>query len=377
MKVTGFEILVVRIPLRAPVAHALARRDEALNLLVAAHDDGGRTGWGEACPRPYVTGETIDRARDGLRRVILPAFLGRGYDGPGALARSLLGFLDELDRNQHAAFCAAELALLDLAGQAFGISAGEFLGPVRHERIAYSGVIPALEPAAARRRARELADLGLRCVKIKVGPDLDDNLRRLAAVRETLGAEAELRIDANCAWDLDAAFRQLEQMSEFRLAGVEQPLAAADLQGLRALTAAALVPVVADESLASLEDARRLVDRRACDVFNIRIAKVGGLLNAGRIHRCARAAGLDCQLGAQVGETGLLSAAGRHYGTRAGEIRWREGSYDRLLLETLVTEPDITFGPGGWAPALTAPGLGVTPHPGRLDACTLRRFRIG
>jgi muconate cycloisomerase len=377
VKVTGFEILVVRIPLRVPVVHALARRDEAVNLMVAAHDDEGRTGWGETCPRPYVTGETIDSAREELRRVILPAFLGRGFDDPDSTARSLLRFLDGLDRNQHAAFCAAELALLDLAGQAFGISAGELLGPVRRERIEYSGVIAAIDPDEAVTRARELADYGVRNVKVKVGPDLDENLRRLTAVRETLGADAELRIDANCAWDLDAAVRQLEGLSDFRLAGVEQPLPATDLQGLRALTAAAIVPVVADECLATLEDARRLVDRRACDIFNVRIAKVGGLLNAGRIHRCARAAGLECQLGAQVGETGLLSAAGRHYGTRADEVRWCEGSYDRLLLETQVTGPDITFGRGGWAPALTASGLGVAPDPARLDNCTLRRFRVG
>jgi muconate cycloisomerase len=134
--------------------------------------------------------------------------------------------------------------------------------------------------------------------------------------------------------------------------------------------------VVADESLASLEDAQRLVDQRACDMFNVRVSKVGGLLNAGRIHRCAQAAGLQCQLGAQVGETGILSAAGRHYGTRSEGVRWFEGSYDSILLQTSITEPDITIGLGGRATAITGPGLGVTPVAEHLEACTVQKISV-
>ena len=103
---------------------------------------------------------------------------------------------------------------------------------------------------------------------------------------------------------------------------------------------------------------------------------MGGLLNAARIHRTAREAGLECQLGAQVGESGILSAAGRHYATRSDHVRWCEGSYDSILLETSVTEPDITVGPGGAASAITGPGLGVSPTADRLEACTLEKIAV-
>ena len=378
MRVSRFEILVVRMPLKVPVGPAPAGDGDGPRiLLVAAHDDEGRTGWGEAGSAPGVTGESVDGAGDELRRVILPAFLGHRFDSPEAIARALLGCLDGLSRNQHAAFCAAELALLDLAGHAFGVSVGDLLGPVRRERVDYGGVVDTLDAQAVACHARRFARLGIRQIKVTVGPDLEDNLRLLGIVREIVGPMVELRIDAGCAWDLPETIRQLEAMSEFRLAAVEQPLPASDLQGLRELTATEILPVVADECLAGLDDARRLVDRRACDVFNIRISKVGGLLNAGRIHRCARAAGLECQLGAQSVETGLLSAAGRHYATRAGEVRWLEGSYDGLFVDRLITAPDITIGRGGRATALTAPGLGVTPVSPSLDACTLQRFPVG
>jgi L-alanine-DL-glutamate epimerase-like enolase superfamily enzyme len=145
---------------------------------------------------------------------------------------------------------------------------------------------------------------------------------------------------------------------------------------MREVTAAGLVPVVADESLCSLEDARTLIRERACDVFNVRISKCGGLVNAGRIDRLAREAGLACQLGAQVGEAGILSAAGRHYATRSAGVRWCEGSYGKLLLEEDITDPDVTVGPGGMAPALEGVGIGVTPVAERLQRYEHERLTI-
>ena len=376
MRLASFEILVVEIPLRVAVEHALAEHQVARNVVVAAHDGEGRTGWGESCPRTYVTGETVVGARELLRSRILPDLLGAEADSFEAVTRRMQTALEVLARDQQAAFCAAELAVLDLAGQVFGISAGAVFGPVRRERARYSGVIAAGNREGVERYAEIAREAGAAEVKVKVGADLDDNLRVLESARELLGDGVELRIDANCAWDVAGAIAQLEAMAPFRLAGVEQPLPARDLPGLRELTAAGIVPVVVDESLATLDDARRLVDRRACDIFNVRISKVGGLVNAARIQRCAQAAGLECQLGAQVGETGLLSAAGRHFATRVDDVRWCEGSYDRVLLETQITSPDITAGPGGWADAITGPGLGVVPAPEALEACTVQRIAV-
>ena len=121
---------------------------------------------------------------------------------------------------------------------------------------------------------------------------------------------------------------------------------------------------------------RQLISRQACDIFNVRISKCGGLINAARIDRLAREAGLKCQLGAQVGEAGILSAAGRHYATRSAGVRWCEGSYGQLLLEEDLTDPDITVGPGGVAPALDSAGMGVIPVAERLQKYEQARTRI-
>jgi muconate cycloisomerase len=227
--------------------------------------------------------------------------------------------------------------------------------------VRYSGVIATADLDDVRETAVLMRKFGVSAVKVKVVADLDTNRRILEIAREIFGDAVELRLDANCVWSGEEALRQLEVMADYRLAGVEQPVPAADLAGLRAVTSAGIVPVVADESLCSLDDADVLIRERACDVFNIRISKCGGLINAGRMHRRAIEAGLACQLGAQVGETGILSAAGRHYATRCAPVRWLEGSYGGLLLEIDLVEPDVTIGPGGHAPALDGPGHGVVP----------------
>ena len=376
MKLTRFDIITVDIPMRQSVRHALAERNVARNILVAAHDEKGGVGWGECCPRPYVTGETIDSVKQDLSTTILPQLLGRELASFEAAADLLVPQLDSMARNQQAAFCAAELAVLDLAGNRFATSAGMVLGPVQTPQVRYSGVIATDDIESVKQNAAFMAKFGVGDVKIKVGASLESNLEILTTARAILGDEVTLRIDANCAWSATETIRQLTAMQAFSLTGVEQPVPGEDIDGMRAVTAAKLVPVVADESLCSLEDARILIREQACDVFNVRISKCGGLINAGRIDQLARAAGLDCQLGAQVGEAGILSAAGRHYATRSQGVRWCEGSYGQLLLEEDITEPDITLGPGGMAPALETHGLGVTPAPERLQRYEHARLTV-
>jgi muconate cycloisomerase len=147
-------------------------------------------------------------------------------------------------------------------------------------------------------------------------------------------------------------------MRPFRVSVVEQPVAAADLSGLRRLTAECEERIAVDESLRTVEEARTLIDMRACDAFNIRVSKCGGLLSSMRIAGLAAEAGLTCIVGAQVGESGILSAAGRHL---AGCIapRYLEGSAGRLLLTEDLVEGRVTPGRGGRARVHDGPGLGV------------------
>jgi muconate cycloisomerase len=373
IRISGFDIVVIEIPLRMRIG---PRRAVTHNLLVAAHDESGYRGWGETCPRPEVAGETLERARDTLRADILPGLLGLEFESFDALVDVIGRRLDSLRRDQLAAFCAAEMALLDLAGQISQRSAGDVFGPVSRDLVHYIGEAGALDEDGLRRDLRELRKQGVSQIKIRVTRDLDANLRRLDTARTMLGDDVELRIVADRSWETAEALRQLDAMAGYRLAGVEGALPGEDLEGMCELTAAGLTAVVGGESVASVADARYLIELGACDELNLRLSRCGGLINTRRIHAAARAAGVACQLGAEIDQTGLLSAAGRQFATRAEGARWFEGSREGWLLEESITAPDITTGPGGRARALPGPGLGVTTSAAAVATFTTQRISL-
>jgi L-alanine-DL-glutamate epimerase-like enolase superfamily enzyme len=360
MRINRFDIVIVELPKRLIVEVDSGESKSARKILVAARDEDGNAGWGESCPHPDVTGETIQSARDDLQQSILPDLIGRRFGSLYDVVAVMSGAIEKLPRNQYAAFCAAELAVLDLVSRHLGVSAGEAIGPIRKGAVHYSGVIPTGSREVVQKYAARMRKLAVGHVKIKVGSDLTENLDFLDIARQILGDEVEFRINADGAWNSDEAIRQLRAMSLYRLAGVEQPVPSDDIQGMARVTAEGNVPVIADTSLVTLDDARQLAKANACDVFNIGISKCGGLINSSRIHAVARSAGLGCQLGARSGETGLLSAAGRQYATRNEGAKWCEGSIDNEQSGTKITQPDIAATTGGLATAINEPGMGVT-----------------
>src|SRR5207237_3263363 len=132
------------------------------------------------------------------------------------------------------------------------------------------------------------------------------------------------------------------------------------------------VPFMLDESLCSLVDAEQAVAQKTCDLFNLRLSKCGGFIPSLRLAQFAQRHGLGYQLGCQIGETALLSAAGRHFASSVAHLRYVEGSYDRHLVREALGERDLTFGRGGWAAALPGPGLGVNVAATALGRVTQR-----
>ena len=369
------EILSIEIPFRFEFSHALAQRAVGEGVLLVVRDGQGRCGHGECTPRSYVTGETAATVLADLAQRV-PALLGRRWTSFAELVAELASQSAALPRAAQAAFCALELALLDLGGQVFGHSAGVPLGAVCTPLVAYSGVVSAGGHAAAAAACARAQRLGVSRVKVKVGRTLAEDLETLATVRESLGPTARLRVDANGAWDAPTALERLTAFADFELEGLEQPCAADDLQGLAWLAARSPVPLIADESLVSLEDARRLAAAHACHVFNVRISKCGGLLASGRIRDIGRAAGIASMLGAHVGETAILAAAGRQFAARTPDLRFAEGSYGRLLLEADVSDA-LDLQPGGLGALPSGNGLGLQPELARIAPFIVARTALG
>lgn len=384
MRVKELTAWHVRIPLKKPIRHASHTRTATDNVIVRCLLDDGSAGFGEGVPRAYVTGETIDSALALLKESDLGGQLDdcRDFAAAGALAERLqLAPVPGDDRGcqGNAARCAVELALLDAYGRHFGVPLADVtrrLAPDLYEprpEVRYSGIITSSQGMKLRWAAWKMRIYGFRQLKVKVGIDGQDDVARLAIVRRRMGRRADLRIDANEAWPACDAVRRIIALKPFGITSVEQPVPHAEAPALAELRRAAGVPVMLDESLCSAIDAERAVAGQTCDLFNLRLSKCGGFIPSLRLAQFARRYGLGCQLGCQVGETAILSAAGRHFASSVTGLRYLEGSYDRHLVRAALATADVTFGWGGRAPALPGPGLGITLDDAALERVAARK----
>lgn len=384
MRVVELEARQVRIPLRRKVTHASHTRTDTDNVVVRCRLEDGTVGYGEGVPRDYVTGETIDFSLDLLRKSDLPAQLEPCPDFAAAVRlaeRLRLAPAPGDDRGivGNAARCAVELAVLDAYGRAFGeplMNVTKLLAPDMYEprqEVRYSGVIG--HPKGWKSRVYPLVYrlAGFGQVKLKVGIPGTDDVKRVRRMRKWLGTGIDLRLDANEAWPPAEAAARIRALEPFGITSVEQPVRHEDVAALAEVRKQVNTPVMLDESLCGNIDAERAAAGGWCDLFNLRLSKCGGFVPSLWLAQLAKRHGLGYQLGCQVGETAILSAAGRHFATSVKDIRYVEGSYDRHLVWEALSVEDLTFRRGGAAPALVGSGLGVTIDPARVDWVTKRK----
>jgi len=384
LKVVELTAFHIRIPLKRPIRHASHTRTETDNLLVRCVLQDGSEGFGEGVPREYVTGETIASDIDLLRRSNFKAQLEPCRDFAQAVALAERVQTAEIPGDGrrcrgNAARCAVELALLDAYGHGYGEPLSrvtQLLAPDLYqfrERVRYSGAITSARGFKLVLAATAMRFYGFDQLKIKVGIAGYDDVKRLRRIRSRVGKSVDLRVDANEAWSPDQVVTRIRELQPFGISAVEQPVAHESVGCLAGVRREVQVPIMLDESLCSAVDAELAVQQGTCDLFNLRLSKCGGFIPTLRLAQFCRRHGLGYQLGCQVGETAVLSAAGRHFASSVADLRYVEGSYDRHLVGEPLGQADLTFGRGGWAPALTGCGLGVSLDPEALKRVTLRK----
>lgn len=369
MRLVSATVYALRIPFTEAFKHSAKERTVCDSVVIRVRDEHGTEGFGEGAPRPYVTGETVDMLVEHVTNALWPAIAEREL--PALQEEADLDALDAfIPRREipgvlsdNASRAALELALLDCILCRQRRSIGQLLRPRRH-KVVYSGVITTGSLDKMLQHARQMKLVGLKHIKVKVGTE--DDVTRLRALRETLGPDTSIRLDANGAWTLDQAETMLNALAPFNIDAVEQPLARGPVADLVRLKQATSVPLMVDESLVTLADAEALISHHAVDYFNIRASKCGGLSRSLAIARLAAGAGIRLQVGSQVGETAILSAAGRHLAATLEDVAFVEGSYGSLLLTEDISADAVRFGHRGEAPLLTGPGLGVRVREDRL-----------
>jgi O-succinylbenzoate synthase len=366
MRIDQVDLRIVRLPLVRPFQTSSSRKSHLDHILVRV-EAGGTVGWGEcASPSdPYYCPETTETCWHLLRDFLAPAVLGREWsaiDELVALYRPVKG--------NRFAKAGLEMACWDAMARSRGGPLHALLGGTRAEIL--SGVSLGIEP-----RIEILFDQidryleeGYRRIKLKIAPGWDVDVVRRVRERHP---EALLQVDANSAYTLDD-LPTLRALDEFDLLLIEQPLAHDDIIDHARLQAELRTPICLDESIHSADDARKALELGACRAINIKVSRVGGLLEAKRVHDYCHARGVPVWCGGMhefgIGRAANVAVASLPGFTLPGDV---SGS-DKYYAEDIV-EPPILADRGAIA-MFEGPGLGVEPIIGRIEARTLRTLTI-
>jgi len=312
------EVFLFRFQLERPFRIALGATTEKTEIIVALYDNHGRVGWGEASPSALILGCPPDSVLAALD-LLIPAVLGED-------PRRLSFLVEKMDRvllGNATAKAAVDLALHDLVGKIYGEPVWRLLGGSFAEPLETDFTVGIDAPEIMAEEAKKLVEAGFRAIKVKVGEDPKLDVRRVRAVREAIGENVKLWIDANQGWTPQEAVWALVRIAEFRVEFVEQPVRAWDLEGMRWVRERSPIPVMADESVHSPQDALRAIRLGACDYVNIKLVKAGGLLRAKEIAAICKHGGVQNMIGGMV-ESNLSATAAVHFALSEGNVVFRD-----------------------------------------------------
>jgi L-alanine-DL-glutamate epimerase-like enolase superfamily enzyme len=361
MKILRISIHRYNKPFRFEYYSTQTFRTGAESLIVQLEFDNGISGYGESIPVRYITGEDNST----VVHVIQDCFSPLLFLHEISTQDHIESLLDELESeclkkgifHYNSALGAIDIALLDALGKYQGLPLANLLGPIVREKASYSISVPFLPLQKLQKLFYQLPKAKIKNIKVLVGEDKRENIERVRLVRSLFGNNVDIRVENNGIWKLDEATSNLERLREFHISAAEQPLVKEDIEGLRRLRKVIGTPIIVDESMCSLTDAKELIEKGACDILNIKISKCGGILRSKRIARFARSRNVPCQIGAHVGETEILRAAGQAFALTTQNLVFFEGASFLLFEDTWknarfeITKKDV----------LSGIGLGVEP----------------
>ena len=371
MKITRIETIPILVPLKAEFAIRSGRggaHSVSPFLLVKVHTDQGLTGVGEASCTPRWSGEDQVTGAHLIRTYLEPLLVGENPLEVEPLTQKFrLAFA-----GNYFTKAAVEMALWDIAGKAAGKPVYQLLGGKVREFVPTKWSVSGVEPGKAAEIARWAVAQGFTAMKVKVGIEPDGDIARVEAVRRAIGPEIKLGVDANGGWTPELAVKTIEELCAFGIYFAEQPVSPEDVSVMSDVRRQIRVPVIADESVYTLQDARTLARLGAADVFSIYVGKAGGIGPARKIAEFAEPAGLKCTAGSNL-ELGVGSAAMVHLALAARGIAAEEFPCD--IIGPFYYEDDIVREPlpisQGQARANDKPGLGV-----ELDDERVERYRV-
>lgn len=306
MRIKDIQFGIIEIPLKKPFKTALRTATVLSNIIVMIETDTGNKGYGEAPPTGAITGDTKGSVIGAIREHMLEGLKGRNI----ADIENTMSFLNHSIVRNTSAKAALDMALYDLYAQRYQAPLYQILGGCRSELMT-DITISVNEPEEMAKDSLETVQEGYQTLKIKVGKNIELDLKRLDKIRKAVGDDIKLRLDANQGWSVKEAIDAIKKLEDkgFNIEFVEQPVKAGDIEGMKKVTDSVMTPIMADESVFSPEDAWRLLQCRGADMINIKLMKAGGIHNALKICGIAETAGVECMVGCMLESRIAVTAA--------------------------------------------------------------------
>ena len=358
MKITGVRIGEVHIPLVTPFKTALRSVDEVNDIVIALTTDTDAVGYGEAPPTAVITGDTKGSIATAIRDFIVPSIVGIDIlDLDTIMTRLHASIL----KNTSAKAC-VDIAVYDLYAKALGQPLYKVLGG-SSDTVETDLTISVDTVEKMVSDSVKAVSEGYRILKVKVGKEGLADIGRIQAIREAVGPDVLIRVDANQGWEPKDAVRIIRRLEDLGIGIdlVEQPVKAHDLAGMQMVTQNTYTPILADESIFSAEDAIKVIQMRAADLVNIKLMKTGGIYEALKICSIAEIYNVKCMMGCML-ESKLAVSAGAHLAAAKSVITRAD-----LDGPGLCKIDPYTGGPDYVGPMIhmnETPGIGITAVPG-------------
>ena len=366
MKIERVEVFGIAMPLVGEYKNAYLSKTMIKSAVVRITATGGVMGCGSIEPTPGYSKETVDQSLTMLRERLGPLVTGMDPTNIhrilSKIEPAVSGYLD--------AKAAIEMACVDVAARVAGLPAHAYLGGSVKDVVRFNAWIGILPPDEAAKETREWQQKGFRSCKIKVGGNIEADRDRVKAVREAVGSDFQIRIDANAGYDADTSIKLAKMVAPYRLQLFEQPVPDHDIEGMarvRREANAVGLSIMADESVLDHASLIRIIKADAADIVKVKVMKQGGVLNTRRMIATAEAAGIRCVVGHGFGLSPHTMAEIMTACTSANVLDGLECVGPIKTREDVVTEkPDLSRGE---MTLPTTPGYGVT-----LDDAKLAKY---
>ncbi len=353
LEITDIKVGTVGVPLDEPFAIATETMGSCDHIVATVETNEGICGLGAVSTIPAFMGETTEIVEAGIR-FLATVVLGRDPFDIEAICEAM----DAALAGNPTAKAAIDFACHDIMGKCLEVPVHRLIGGLYRRRLDCTWVIGIKGVAESVREAVDRVEDGYMVLKVKVGHDDRDDAEKVRLIREEVGPDVRIRLDANTAYSAERAVRMLEPLQAYDLEMIEQPCHKTDIAGMARVRQVLRTPILADESAMGLAEVRHIIDAGAADIINIKLSKVGGIHKARKVAAVAQASHIPVLIGSNM-ELGPGIAAGAHFGAATANIAYASDLYAGIQLHTHDIADDVWDRQGMTIAVPMGVGLGV------------------